>query len=164
MKPERLSRTVIYQSPWVNLYLDKVRFPNGLVIEKFHLLDFPRAAVTAVVVNDVGNIVFAHICRYTTGATEWELPAGGIEIGETVIDAAKREILEETGYISYNHQLIYSCYPMNGSANKLFHIVFCKAGDRVQEFDPNEVSEIRWLTREEVQQMVKDQVLTRLLQ
>jgi len=51
MKPERLSREVVYQSPWVNLYLDKVRFPNGLVIEKFHLLDFPHAAVTAIVEN-----------------------------------------------------------------------------------------------------------------
>lgn len=36
MKPERLSRNIIYQSPWVNLYLDKVEFPNGLVSEKFH--------------------------------------------------------------------------------------------------------------------------------
>ena len=70
MKPERLSRNIIYQSPWVNLYLDKVEFPNGLVIEKFHLLDFPRAAVTAIVENDSGNIVFARICRYATGTTE----------------------------------------------------------------------------------------------
>ena len=49
MKPERLFRIIVYQSPWVNLYLDTVKFPNGLVIEKFHLLDFPRAAVTAIV-------------------------------------------------------------------------------------------------------------------
>ncbi|HEU4746294.1 MAG TPA: hypothetical protein VFS61_13700, partial [Anaerolineales bacterium] len=76
MKPERLARTIIYQSPWVNHYLDAVRFPNGLLIEKFHLLDFPRAAVTAIVEDDSGSILFARICRYTSGATEWELPAG----------------------------------------------------------------------------------------
>ncbi len=70
MIPERLSRKIVYRSPWVNLYLDKVKFPNGLVIEKFHLLDFPHAAVTAIVENEFGNIVFAQICRYTTGATE----------------------------------------------------------------------------------------------
>ena len=92
MKPERLSRNIIYQSPWVNLYLDKVKFPNGLVIEEFHLLDFPRAAVAAVVENDFGDILFARICRYATGATEWELPAGGVEAGESEIDATIREV------------------------------------------------------------------------
>ncbi len=157
MKPERLSRITIYQSPWVNLYLDKVKFPNGLVIEKFHLLDFPNASVIAVVVNDLGNIVFVRICRYTSGLTEWELPAGGLETGETVIDASKREILEETGYTSDNHRLVYSYYPMN--ANKLFHVVFCKAGDKTQEFDLNEVSDIRWFTREEIQRMVKEKTI-----
>jgi len=159
MEPERLSRDIVYQSPWVNLYLDKVKFPNGLVIEKFHLLDFPNAAVTAIVENEVGNIIFARICRYTTGATDWELPAGGIETGESVIEAAKREILEETGYTSADHQLIYSYYPMNGSANKLFHIVHCKAIECKQDFDKNEVSETRWFTRAEVKQMVNDKVV-----
>ena len=160
MKPERLSRIPVYESPWVNLYLDKVKFPNGLVIEKYHLLDFPHAAVTAIVENDLGKIVFVRISRYTTGLTEWELPAGGVEIGETEIEAAKREVLEETGYTSENHQLVYSYYPMNGSANKLFHIVYCKAVAHVQNFDENEVSETRWFTKDEVRQMVKDKVIT----
>lgn len=160
MKPERLARNVIYQSPWVNLYLDTVKFPNGLLIEKFHLLDFPRAAVTAIVEDDSENILFARICRYTSGMTEWEIPAGGMEAGESEIDAAKREVLEETGYMSENHELIYSYRPMNGSANQVFHVVRCRAIDSIQEFDRNEVSETRWFTKDEVKQMIKDKVIT----
>ena len=159
MKPERLSRDVVYQSPWVNLYLDKVKFPNGHVIEKFHMLDFPRAAVTAIVENDSGKIIFARIPRYTTGTTEWELPAGGVEMGESEIDAAKREALEETGYTSSDHKLIYSYYPMNGSANKLFHVVHCKAVDHVQDFDENEVSETRWFAKNDIKQMIRDKAI-----
>ena len=160
MKPERLSRNIIYESPWVNLYLDKVRFPNGLVMEKFHLLDFPRGAVTAIMENASGDIIFTHICRYTIGATEWELPAGGMEEGETEVDAAQREVLEETGYTSDHHELIYSYYPMSGNANKRFHVVHCKSVDHVQDFDQNEVSDTRWFTKEEVVQMIKDKVIT----
>jgi ADP-ribose pyrophosphatase len=160
VKPERLSRDIVYESPWVNLYLDKVKFPSGLMIEKFHLLDFSRAAVTAIVENDSHEIIFARIPRYTTGLAEWELPAGGMEIGESEVEAAKREVLEETGYTSDDHKLIYSYYPMNGNANKIFNIVHCHAGEHIQDFDKDEVSETRWFTKNEVRRMIKDKTIT----
>jgi 8-oxo-dGTP pyrophosphatase MutT (NUDIX family) len=157
MKPEQLAREIVYQSRWVNLYKDTVRFPNGFVIDKFHLLDFEREAVAAVMENANGEVIFARIPRYTTGLAEWELPAGGMEVGEEILESAKRELLEETGYTSTDHELVYTYYPMNGQANQIFHIVFCKAGDKVQDFDPNEVSDIRWFSRNEIKQLLRDQ-------
>jgi ADP-ribose pyrophosphatase len=79
MKPERLAREVVYQSRWVNLYKDTVRFPNGFVIDKYHLLDFEREAVVALMENKAGDVIFALIPRYASNTVEWELPAGGME-------------------------------------------------------------------------------------
>jgi len=111
MKAERLERMVIYQSRWVNLYVDRVRFPDGHIIEAHHLLDFERPSVVAHVMDEVGQILFVEVYRYTTSSTSWELPAGGIEPGETVIEAARREVLEETGYETSAPELIYTYYP-----------------------------------------------------
>ena len=83
-----------------------------------------------------------------------------MEVGESEIDAARREVLEETGYLSEHHELMYSYRPMNGSANQVFHVVRCRATDFIQDFDRNEVSETRWFVKDEVKQMIKEKLIT----
>jgi ADP-ribose pyrophosphatase len=155
MEPQRLARTVIYESEWVNLYVDKVRFPNGRVIERHHLLHFERPAVAVFIEDDDGRVLFVRVCRYPTGETGWELPAGGLETGESLLDAARREVHEETGYECRDYQHVYTYHPMPGFADKLFHVLRCRAVRQVSDFDPDEIAEIRWFTRAEIRQMLQ---------
>ena len=159
MKPRRLARTVIYEHPWVSLYVDRVEFPGGRIIEKHHVLEFERPAVAALVENDRGQILMLQVYRYTTDSIEWEVPAGMVERGETALRAAEREVMEESGYETKDHDLIYTYYPMNGISNKVFHIARCRAGRRTGDFDTNEVQEMRWTSREELQVLLRDGVL-----
>ena len=156
MKPKRLSRTVVYENPWVNLYVDKVQFPDGRIVEKHHLLDFEKEAVAVLVENAQSQILLVHVYRYTTDTIEWEVPAGGVDSGESILEAARREAREESGYETTHHKLIYTYYPMNGISNKVFHIVHCQAADKTGDFDRNEVKEFKWVSREEIQAMVED--------
>lgn len=146
-KPQRLRREVIYENRWVNLYADRVSFPGGRIIERHHILEFEIEAVATIMENSEGQILLAEVYRYPTDSIDWEIPAGGIELGEAILEASKREILEETGYDSFGHELIYTFYPMNGIANKVFHIARCKAGAKIGEFDENEVRAVRWFDR-----------------
>ncbi len=149
-KPQRLARSVIYENPWVNLYIDRVQFPGGRIVEQHHLLDFEKQAVAAVVENEQGQILLVHAYRYTTNSIEWELPAGGIDPGETILEAARREVWEETGYESDHYELMYTYNPMNGISNKVFHVARGRAGDLTGTPDPNEVGGVRWFSRQEL--------------
>lgn len=160
MKPETLARAIICESPWVNHYVDRVHMPSGRIIEQHHLLDFPRPVVVAAVDDTAGRLLFVRVWRHTTGAESWELPAGGMEAGEEPAAAIAREVLEETGYRTSGHELIYTCYPMPGIANKVAHIFRCHAVECVGEPDAGEVSEARWFTRAEVRQMLQDRAVT----
>ena len=157
---ERLARKIIHESRWVNLYVDTVRMPQGEIIEDYHMLHFPQDAVTTVVEDAQGKVVFAKIQRYTSGTNEWELPAGGIEIGEGILEAARREVREETGFDSHNHRLIYTYFPQNGSGDKVFHVVFCQVGEKVQDFDLHEVSDICWRDRAEIERVIDNHETT----
>jgi ADP-ribose pyrophosphatase len=158
-KPRRLARTVIYEHPWVNLYVDRVLFPAGRIVEKHHVLDFDWPAVAALVEDARGQVLLAHVYRYTTDSIEWGVPAGRMEEGESILETARREAWEETGYETSGHELVYTYYPVNGISNKVFHIVRCQAGEKTGEVDQNEVRELRWASRAEVEAMLRDRVV-----
>lgn len=159
MEFKRLARRVIYTSRWVNLFVDKVQFPDGHIIEEHHLLDFDQQAVAAIVENERGEILFVRVCRYTTGRCEWELPAGRMEDGEDPLQGARRETLEESGFETHSHRLIYSYYPLDGIANVVFHVVACQPGRELGKLDPNETSGVCWLSRAEIKAMIQAQEL-----
>ena len=153
--PEMLARTTIYQNRWVNLYVDKVLFPNGTIIEKHHLLDFDHQAVMVIARDGEQRYLMVKVWRYPTGRAEWEFPAGSIEEGEEIIQAGERELLEETGYHSTRLELVYTFNPLNGIANQVFHIVRCQVADNIGNYDTNEITDVRWFSAEEIMQMIR---------
>ena len=85
--------------PWVELSEDTWEMPDGRVRGGFHHLVLPDFAVIVPVTAD-GRFVM--IREFKTGAEAICLnaPAGGLHAGEDPLDAARRELLEETGYAS----------------------------------------------------------------
>lgn len=154
--PERLDRKTIYESKWVSLYTDKVRMPDGHIIEAYHQIRYPNDSVCVVIVNEKDEILLIQSKRYSTGCLEWEIPAGGIDKDESPEEAARRECAEETGCTLKD--LTYLCWqnPSNGMSDLKCHVFAAKVGTEAQGFDENEVRTKQWVSKEKVLEMLKN--------
>lgn len=68
------------------------------------------------------NIVTLKQYRYPVQSWQWEFPGGFIDPGETPEEAAKRELLEETGYLAREMISLGVFYPSFGSTNEKIHL------------------------------------------
>ena len=153
--PERLERTVIYESDYVCLYADKVRLPSGYIIEKYHQVHYPKEAVSIVIFNEKNEIMMIREKRYTVGRMEWEIPAGKIEEGESKEDAARREAMEETGCTLKDLTFLCSQNPANGMSDCLCHVFAARVGSEGSIGDTDEVASKVWMTVEKVREPVQ---------
>lgn len=95
---ERLSQQLLLSlPPWLEVWRDTVRLPDGRVISDYYQVTAPDAVV-AVARTDEGLVLAAYQYRHGARAAVWVLPAGFVNSGESPLAAAQRELLEETGY------------------------------------------------------------------
>ena len=147
--PKRLERTTIYESDFVCLYTDKVELPSGYIIENYHQIHYPKKAVSIVIFDEEDNILFIQNRRYTIGRLEWEIPAGRIEEGESIEEAARREAMEETGCELSDLQFLCEYNPANGMSDSLVHCFAAKVVKEGSIKDIDEISSKRWFSKEE---------------
>lgn len=102
------------------IYLEKINFDDG---EEVHYVSFkyPESVAILPIINEK-EIILVNQFRYSINEYSWEIPAGGINEKENNIDAAKRELREETGYYSENFEYLYSVYPSNAMSNEKIHL------------------------------------------
>ena len=153
--PERIERTTIYESDYVCLYVDKVRFPSGYIIEKYHQIHYPKEAVAVVIFNEEDDILFIHNRRYTVGHLEWEIPAGKIEKGERAEKTAEREAKEETGCELKSLKYLCSQNPADGMSDAVVHVFAAKVTTEQEILDTDEVSDKRWFKEEEYIELLR---------
>ena len=91
------SECLLKNLPWLNLRQESVELPNGQQIPTWYISDFPDW-INVIAITKDGHFVMESQYRHGIGETHYELCAGVIDDGEAPIDAAKRELMEETGF------------------------------------------------------------------
>jgi ADP-ribose pyrophosphatase len=94
---KKLSSQQVYQGRGVNLHVDWIQKPSGRKTTR-EVVEHSDSIV-AVVLDNQDNVLLVRQFRYAIGKSLLEVPAGGIEPGEEPIDAVRRELQEEIGYL-----------------------------------------------------------------
>src|SRR6516225_234135 len=95
---DTLSSAYLSRKPWLTVRQDRVRLPNGAIIEEYNVLEYPDW-VNIIALTHGGELVLVRQYRHGRRAVHFELPAGVCEADDPDPEAtARRELLEETGY------------------------------------------------------------------
>lgn len=113
----------VYESPVFSVEEGPVAFPNGS--EHHVVVVRHRPSVVLVPLLGDGRVVLVRQFRPGIGRMMWELPAGSIDPGEPLDQAAVRECAEETRLVPAHVERLAAHYPAPGFCDEL--LVFFRA-------------------------------------
>ncbi len=146
----------IYASDWVRLTLADVEVP-GLRRFDHHVVRMPRPAAGVVVHDPERGLLLLYRHRFITDTWGWEIPAGGVDAGESPVQAAEREVVEETGWRPGPLRELVAYHPSNGIADQRFHLFLADGATRVgAPSDPAESERVQWVPVPQVRRIVRD--------
>lgn len=160
-----LESRYIIKRPWLTARCDKVKLPDGRINPEHYVLEYP-AWVNVIAITEEGK--FLMVEQYRHGLEDYyiELVAGVAEAGEEPLDAAKRELLEETGYAGDDWELLTVICQNPSITDNLTYCFIAKDVKRVdsQHLDETEDIDVRLLSEKEVLEMLmKDEMKQSLM-
>lgn len=155
----------LFRRPWLTVRRDCVELPDGRQNPEFYVMEYPDW-VNVIALTEDGKFVMERQYRHGLGNTCFEIPAGVIEKGETPLEAAKRELMEETGYGDGEWSKIMTVSGNSSTTNNLSHCFVAKGVKKIgsQNLDSTEDLQIVLMDEAEVKDlMVNDQIRQSLM-
>ena len=146
----RRSRETAYANPWIEVFHDEVDRPDGSP-GIYGVVHFRSAAVGVVAVADDGRLLLVGQHRYALDEYSWEIPEGGVPDGESLVDGARRELREETGFDATDWRQLCRLTVSNSVTDER-GAIFVASGLREGTATPDATEDlaIRWATLAEV--------------
>lgn len=113
----RLSRRIAYENPWIQVFDDRVLRPDGQP-GIYGVVHYRNRAVGVVAIDEQDRILLVGQYRYPLDQYSWEIPEGGAGPDENPLDAARRELAEETGYRASHWEVLLRAHLSNSVSNE----------------------------------------------
>jgi 8-oxo-dGTP pyrophosphatase MutT (NUDIX family) len=155
-----LSRRPIYDNPWISVREDQVLRPDGHP-GIYGVVQFKNKAVGVLPVDESGRIWLVGQYRYPIQRYSWEIPEGGGHGDETAEQAARRELIEETGMTAGRLELISTSHLSNSVSDEtgfIFRATELEQGTSAPE--GSEQLQVRLVEWSEAWAMVQDGSIT----
>ena len=148
-----------YTGRIIHLDVDRVRFPDGSIGE-LEMIRHPGASAVLPFLDRPGTanpqVLLIKQFRHAADAFVWEIPAGRLDAGETPLECARRELLEETGMTAAEFRPLTTIYTTPGFTDERIHL-FSASGltEGTARREPDEFLELHRLPWAAVMEMAE---------
>ena len=151
------STPLLNLGPWLNVRQEEVLLPTGTIIPSWFVMEFPNW-INVIAITKEGDFVMIDQYRHALGETHYELVAGVVDEGETPLQAAQRELSEETGFGGGNWQQFMMLSPNPTNHTNISYTFLATDVELISEphQEPSEDIHIHILTQQEVEQLLHD--------
>jgi 8-oxo-dGTP pyrophosphatase MutT (NUDIX family) len=155
-----LSTKQIYQNPWIQVREDQVLNPKGGQ-GIYGVVSFKNKAIGIIPIDDEGNTYLIGQYRYALNEYSWEIPMGGGLVENDLLESAKKELKEETGFTAAKWTNICRLHTTNSVSDEEGFVFLAQeltAGDT--DFEETEDLQIKKLPLQEAVQMALNNEIT----
>ncbi len=156
---ETLESREVFSGKLLRVSRDAVRLPDGQ--ESVREWIRHPGAVVVIAVLDSGKLIFERQYRYPLRRVFIELPAGKIDPGEHILDTARRELREETGYKARQWCHLGTMHPCIGYSDERIEIFLAEGLTYVgHELDDGEILEVTEMSLADALASIRDGEIT----
>ncbi len=132
----------LHRKSWLTVRRDHLELSNGHKIPEYYVLEYPNW-VNVIALTQEGKFVLIRQYRHALGTANYEICAGVVDSSdESPLHAAKRELLEETGFGGGNWEEWVVTAPNPATSNNWVHCFLATGVERVQNPQPEPSEQI----------------------
>lgn len=147
----------IIDRPWLHARRDHVKLPTGAEHDEYYVLEYPEW-INVIAITADGKMVMERQYRHGLQRTDYEICAGVAEPGEDPMEAARRELLEETGYAGGDWREFMTIAPNPTNMTNYSHTFIAEGVtlQAAQHLDRTEDIEVLLMSPDEVFTLLRD--------